>query len=77
MATRHGKGLVVLLNALVMSAYFNSADFARTVDVAEDTAFGDSYKSFIPGLHDGSISLAGMWDPAASATDVQTTGNEG
>lgn len=74
MATRHGKGLVVLLNALVMSAYFNSADFARTVDVAEDTAFGDSYKSFIPGLHDGSISLAGMWDPAASATDATLSG---
>lgn len=70
MATRHGKGLVVLINALVMSAFFNSADFARTCDTAEDTAFGDSFKTYIPGLHDGTISLSGMWDPAAAGSDV-------
>ena len=62
MATRHGKGLVVLINALVMSAFFNSADFARTCDTAEDTAFGDSFKTYIPGLHDGTIRRDG-WRP--------------
>lgn len=70
MATKHGKGLAVLINSLVLSQYFNSADVSRSCDAAEDTAFGDSFKSYIPGLHDGSISLAGMWDPAASATDA-------
>lgn len=70
MATTHGKGLAVLVNALLLSAFFNSADITRSCDVAEDTAFGDSFKSYIPGLHDGSISLSGMWDPAASATDA-------
>jgi hypothetical protein len=74
MTVRHGKGLVVLINALVMSQFFNSADFARTCDTAEDTAFGDSFKSYIPGLHDGTISLSGMWDPAAGATDATLHG---
>jgi hypothetical protein len=74
MTVRHGKNLVVLINGLVMSAFFNSADFSRTCDTAEDTSFGDSFKSYIPGLHDGTISLSGMWDPAAGATDATLHG---
>jgi hypothetical protein len=74
MTVRHGKNLVVLINALVMSAFFNSADFSRTCDTAEDTSFGDSFKSYKSGLHDGTISLSGMWDPAAGATDATLHG---
>jgi hypothetical protein len=70
MATKHGKGVAVLINGLLMSAYLNNADISRTCDTAEDTAFQDTFKSYIAGLHDGSISLSGMWDPAANATDA-------
>lgn len=70
MATQHGKGLKVLVNALDMSAFFNSADVARTCDTAEDTSFGDNFKSYIAGLHDGTMSLSGFFDAAASGIDA-------
>ena len=73
MATKHGKGVAVLINGLLLSAYFNNADISRTCDTAEDTAFQDTFKSYIPGLHDGSISLSGMWDAAANDYKLAVT----
>lgn len=74
MATKHGSGLVVIISAVLMTAYFNSAAANSSVDTAEDTAFGDTSKSYIAGLHDGTASLSGMWDQAASgsAATLQT-----
>ena len=40
MAFVHGKDTKVFFNNNDFGQYFNSIDFARTVDVAETTAFG-------------------------------------
>lgn len=69
MATAHGKDTVFKLDngagALTdISAYLMEAGLDRTVDVAETATFGDSAKEVIPGLKDGTIPLAGPFDPA-------------
>lgn len=69
----HGKGTSVLLNAYDLSAYLNSADQTISVETAETTCFGSSAKSYVVGLRDGSISVGGFFDGAASAVDEVIT----
>jgi hypothetical protein len=69
MAIVHGKGTSVLVSSTDLSGYFNSADCSQSVETAETTAFGNASKSYITGLRDGTASLSGMWDGAASAVD--------
>lgn len=45
-----------------ISTYVNSVDFPETADVAETTTLGDSSKSYIVGLKDATLSIAGLWD---------------
>ena len=70
MAFVHGKGTVVLFNATDMSSYLKEASSNNTVETADVTAFGASSKAYIVGLKDGAISLNGMFDGAASASDA-------
>lgn len=71
MAFIHGKSAIVLLNGYNASAYFNELSASRSVETAETTAFGSSAKTYITGLMDGTASLSGMFDGAASAYDAQ------
>lgn len=70
MATQHGMSTCVMINALVMSAFFNDASANGACDAVEDTAFGDTSKTYIAGLHDGTMSLSGFFDPVASGSDA-------
>ena len=72
MAFVHGKDSVFKLDnaggALTdISAFVNSVDFPETADVAETTTLGDSSKSYIVGLKDATISLAGLYDSTLDA----------
>lgn len=69
MAFIHGKNTGVLVKQYDLSAYFNSADSAYTADTAEVTTFGASAKSYIAGMKDATVSLAGFWDGDANAVD--------
>jgi hypothetical protein len=73
MAFIHGKGTSVLYNGSNLSAFFNDASMSQDVETAETTAFGDSAKTYITGLKDGTMSLSGMFDGAADAVDVVLT----
>lgn len=66
----HGKSTGVLLDKYDLSAFFNSVDTAQSLDVAETTSFGSSAKSYVPGLHDGTITLNGMYSQDANGIDV-------
>lgn len=70
----HGKGASVLVNSYDLSAYFNSADVAMTIDTAETTGFGSSSKSYIVGLRDETLSLAGLYSQDASGSDEVLSG---
>ena len=69
MAFGHGKDEVVLVNGYNVSSYLSSAAVAREKETAETSAFGDSSKTRIAGLIDGTMSFEGFFDGAASASD--------
>lgn len=69
----HGKSAVILHNEYNLSAYFNDVSASRSVETAETTAFGNSAKTYITGLADGTLSLSGMFDGAANAIDQELT----
>ena len=67
MAFTHGKDSVFKLDnssgsLTDISSYVNSVDFPETADVAETTVLGVDNKTYIVGLKDASLSIAGLWD---------------
>lgn len=71
MAFRHGKTTGVLVNAYNLSSYFNSAQTAFAINTAETTTYGTAgaAKTYITGLNDSTVSLAGLFDGATGAVD--------
>ena len=72
MAFVHGKDSVFKLDnsggsLTDISTYINSIDFPQTADVAETTTLGDGSKTYIVGLKDSTLSIAGLWDATADA----------
>ena len=72
MAFVHGKNSVFKLDnsggsLTDISTYVNNVDFPETADVAETSTLGSSNKSFVVGLKDATIGLAGLWDATADA----------
>ena len=67
MSFTHGKDSVFKLDnsggsLTDISAYINSVDFPDTADVAETSVLGASSKSYIVGLKDSTIAIAGLCD---------------
>jgi hypothetical protein len=68
MAFTHGKAATfwvddsgdVLRN---LTTYLNSVNLTRNADLAETSALGSTYKSFVGGLIDGKLPISGLWDP--------------
>lgn len=90
MAFVHGKNTAVFYNGANLTRFFNEASVSQDIETAETTAFGDSAKTYITGLKDGTMSLSGMFDGVAggvdatlssvignAANDVVTVGPEG
>lgn len=62
MAFKHGKGTAVLFNGTNLSPYLNSADLEVSVETADTSAFGSSWKSAIVGQAAVTFSCGGMYD---------------
>ena len=62
MAAIHGKNGYLLVNAQNFSTYLKSTGLDQSTDVVDVTTFGGNSKSYIAGLHDGTIPLEGVWD---------------
>lgn len=69
MAFVHGSKAKIYLNGYNMSPYLRNVQAPFTVDTAETSTFGNLYKTYVPGLEDGSISVDGIYDGAANAVD--------
>jgi hypothetical protein len=65
----HGKNTTILIDEFNLSAFFNSADVAATAETAETTTFGNAAKTYIAGLQDATLSLAGLFDGGTDAVD--------
>lgn len=66
MAARHGRYASLSIAATVIQGYLDSAALNVTVDTADTTAFGDTWKEAIPGLQGATLSGSGQWDPTTS-----------
>lgn len=62
MAFRHGKDTGMFLDSLRATPYLNSADFPRTLEVAETTTFGNDDKTYIAGRGDATVTMGGFYD---------------
>lgn len=71
---RHGKRTAVLLNGTDMSPFLNEATTTTEIETAETTTFGDTDKTYIVGLADGTISTSGLFDSTAGASDAVLRG---
>lgn len=69
MAFIHGKSAQVLHGAYDLTSFLNEATASQEVETAETTVFGNSAKTYIVGLKDGTVSASGMFDGAANAVD--------
>ena len=72
MAFRHGKNAVLKLDnssgTLVdLSGYLDEISMPRSIETGETTTFGINAKTYITGLSDATISLAGKFDSTADA----------
>ncbi len=73
MAFLHGKSISVLVNDTNLSSFLNDASVTYNAETAETTAFGDSAKTYIIGLSDGTISLSGMYEGSSTGFDAAIT----
>lgn len=79
MAFVHGKNSVFTVadsaaTVRNLSAAIDSCSLSQDVDTSETTAFGDSAKTYIVGLRDGSFSVSGHFDAAANQVDQVLSG---
>ena len=79
MAFTHGKDSVFKLDNASgsltdISSFVNNVDFPETADVSETTTLGADNKTYIAGLKDATISIAGLWDATADAIFGQVVG---
>ena len=56
-----------------LSSTLTSVDFPETIETADTTAFGSTFRSYIVGLRDATISISGLWD---ATTDGYIIGTE-
>jgi len=59
----HGKGTNVWVDAVDLSAYFNSLSFSADADTAESTTFTNDWKTHLPGAAGAAFDLEGLFDP--------------
>lgn len=52
---------------LDLSAYLNEASLEIETDDAETSTFGNTAKTFLPGLEEGTIEIEGLYDPTVDA----------
>src|SRR5690242_13032701 len=65
----HGKNTVVLFNVSDLTSYFNPSKVNNDNAADETTTFGKNTRTFIAGLGDDTLDLAGYFDGSAGAVD--------
>ena len=50
-----------------VSEYLNEAGLEVDIDTAETTTLGNTAKTYIPGLEDGTFELSGLYEPTIDA----------
>lgn len=66
MAFRHGKNAAISVDAKLLSAFCDNAEFGVEAALADVTTFGSTWTSAIKGLLSGTLTLSGSYDPTAT-----------
>ena len=66
-----GKNTAVYIDEFDLTSYFSEVSFTQENDVAETTAFGDTNKTYLLGLRNGSLSMSGMWSADTDGSDEE------
>ena len=66
MAFKHGKGTVITLNAVDLSAFGTEIDWGQSADKHDVTTFGASAHAYQGGLLDGTATLKGIYDDGSA-----------
>ena len=66
MPFRHGKNAEITVNAVALSTFCDSADFAADVDTGDTTTFLSTWKSALSGVPGAKLDLVGKYDGTAS-----------
>ncbi len=66
MAFRHGRLAELSINAVLLSTFTDSMDVQLKNSPADTTTFGAAWKTAIPGLNDGTVAVAGDYDPTTA-----------
>jgi len=78
MAFKHGSKAAVYYGGLDLSGYLTSASLALAVETADTTTFGNTWRTALPGLAQGTYDFEGKYDPGVTQleTDIaaQTEG---
>lgn len=65
----HGVNTDVFANGLVLSQYFNEFSPSLARDKAEASAFKQLFKSYVAGLADGTVAIAGLFDSSVTTAE--------
>lgn len=68
MAFVHGKDSYFKVASSDLSTYLNSITVSRSADTADTTAFSSGTRSYVAGLKDATITIAGMFDATVYST---------
>ena len=71
MAFQHGKATAVIGDEIALTGYLNQVQATGSVQTVSTTVFGLDDETFIAGLGSGSLSLSGLFDGGANASDVE------
>jgi hypothetical protein len=63
----HGSVAKITIDSVDFSQYLSEVSYADSMDSAETTALGNTAKTYVPGLDDGTFKIKGMFDPTADA----------
>ena len=74
MAAVHGKDTYFLWNAVNLSPFATEVSFPQEAETAETATFGDSWKEYVVGLKDATISASGVWSGTAAEVDATLGG---
>lgn len=69
MSAVHGKDTDLYWGGYDFTTWSNQATINRTADSAETSTFGLASKTYIVGLKDGTLSLAGIWSGTQNEVD--------
>ena len=68
---RHGRGTELYFDDEDVAAFFREAGLNRGVDLAETSAFGTFDKTFVVGMREGRLTVAGMFSGGADEVNEQ------